>query len=87
MWCPSLNPLVKLHALHKSVVPAGVTVLLGICNPPHRGRGEPANPRLLYLLVWIPCCDTVSEKLGSRSRVGSIACDLESCVTCCDRQD
>jgi hypothetical protein len=33
---------------------------------------------VLYPLVWIPYCDTVSEKLGSQSRVGSIASDLES---------
>jgi hypothetical protein len=61
--------------------------LLGLCNPPRRSRGEPAKPRLLYPLVWIPCCDTVSEKSGSRNRVGSIAGDLESWVMCCDRQD
>jgi hypothetical protein len=60
MWCPGLNPLVKLHALHESVVPAAVTVLLGLCNPPWRGRGEPAKPGLLYPLVWIPCCDTIN---------------------------
>jgi hypothetical protein len=69
---------VKLHALHRSVVPVGVTVLLGLCNPPHRGRGQPAKPGLLYPVVWIPCYDTVSEKLGAQSRVGSIAGDLES---------
>jgi hypothetical protein len=51
MWCPGLNHLVKLHALHKSVVPVGVTVLLGLCNSPRRGRGEPAIPGLLYPLV------------------------------------
>jgi hypothetical protein len=73
--------------LHRSVVPVGVTIILGLCNPPRRGRGEPAKPQLLYLLVWIPRCDTVSEKLGSRSTVGSIVDDLESWVTCCDRQD
>jgi hypothetical protein len=73
--------------LHGSVVPAGVTVMLGLCNLPHRGRGELAQPGLLYPLVWIPCCDTVSEKLGSRSRVGCIASDLKYWVTCCDRQD
>jgi hypothetical protein len=73
--------------LYQSVVPTGMIVLLGLCNPPHRGRGEPAKPGLLYPLVWIPCCDTVSEKLGSRSRVASIAGDLESWVTCCERQD
>jgi hypothetical protein len=59
-WYPGLNPSVKLHALHESVVPAGVTVLLGLCNQPRRGRGEPAKLGLLYLLVWIHCCDTVS---------------------------
>jgi hypothetical protein len=37
-----------------------VTVMLGLCNPPRRGHGEPAKPRLLYPLVWIPCCDTVT---------------------------
>jgi hypothetical protein len=56
------NPSVKLHAMHGSAVPTGVTIMLGLCNPPHRGRGEHAKPRLLYPLVWIPCCDTVSEK-------------------------
>jgi hypothetical protein len=64
MWCPGLNPSVKLHSLHGSVVPIGVTVLLGLCNPPRRGHGEPAKLGLLYPLVWIPCCDTVSEKSG-----------------------
>jgi hypothetical protein len=78
MWCPGLNPLVKLHPLHGSVVPTGVTVVLGLCNPPCQGCGEPAKPWLLYPLVWISCCDIVSEKLGSRSRVGSIGYDLES---------
>jgi hypothetical protein len=78
MWCPGLNPSVKLHALDGSVVPAGVIVLLGLCNPPHRGHGEPTKPGLLYPLMWIPCCDIVSEKPGLRSRVGIIASDLES---------
>jgi hypothetical protein len=36
-----------------------------LCNPPRRGRGEPAKPGLLYHLVWIPCCYTISEKPGS----------------------
>jgi hypothetical protein len=85
--CPGLNPLVKLHALHGSVVPTGVTVRLELCIPPHRGCGEPANPRLLYPLVSIPCCDTVNEILGLRSRVGSVASDLESWVIYYDRQD
>jgi hypothetical protein len=60
MWCPGLNPSVKLHALHESVVPTGVTILLGLCNPPRRGHGEPTKPRLMYPLVSIPYCDTVS---------------------------
>jgi hypothetical protein len=68
----------KLHALHGSVVPIGVAVLLGLCNPPRRGRGEPAKPGLLYPLMSIHCCDIASEKPGSRSRVGSIGSDLES---------
>jgi hypothetical protein len=59
-WCPSMVPLVKLHALHRSVVPIRVVVLLGLCNPPCRGRGEPAKPGLLYPLMWIPCYDTVN---------------------------
>jgi hypothetical protein len=42
MWCPGLNPLVKLHTLHISVVPAGVRILLGLCNPPP--RSPPASP-------------------------------------------
>jgi hypothetical protein len=78
---------VKLHALHGSVVPIGVTVLLGLCNPPRQGRGELAKPGPLYPLVWIPYCDTVSWILGLQSRVWNIAGDLESWVTCCDRQD
>jgi hypothetical protein len=76
----------KLHTLHGSVVLEGVTVLLALCNPPRRGRGEPAKPGLLYPLVPIPCCDIVSEKWRSRSRVASKTSDLESWVTCCDRQ-
>jgi hypothetical protein len=46
-----------------------------------------AKPGQLYPLVWIPCCDTVSEKPGSQSRVGRIAGNLESWVMCYDRQD
>jgi hypothetical protein len=40
----------KLHALHRSVVLIGVTVLLGLCNPLSRGHDEPAKLGLLYLL-------------------------------------
>jgi hypothetical protein len=86
-WCLGLNPSVKFHALPGSVVPVGVIVLLGLCNPPCQGCGEPVKSGLLYPLVWIPCCDTISEKSESRSRVGSIASDLESWITCCGRQD
>jgi hypothetical protein len=50
MWCLGLNPSVKLHALHRSVVPAGVTVLLRLSNLSRQGRGEPAKPGLLYPL-------------------------------------
>jgi hypothetical protein len=85
MWVLSLNPLVKFHTLHGSVVPTGVIVLLGLCNPPHRGHGEPAKPGLLYPLVWISSYDTVSEIPRLLSRVGSIVGDLESWVTCYDR--
>jgi hypothetical protein len=60
MWFPGLKPSVELHTLHGSVVPTGVIVLLGLCNPPRQGHGEPAKPGLLYPLVWIPCCDTVN---------------------------
>jgi hypothetical protein len=59
-WCPDLNPSVKLHALHGSVLPTGVTFLLGLYNPPRRGHGELTKPGLMYPLVSIPCCDTVS---------------------------
>jgi hypothetical protein len=87
MWCLGLNSSVKLHALHGSVVPTGVTVLLGLCNPPRQGHGESAKPRLLYPLVCISCYDMISEKPGSRIRVGNIPGDLESWVTYYDRQD
>jgi hypothetical protein len=60
MWCPGLNHSVKLDALHKSVVPTGVTILLGLCNPPRRGHGERAKPGQLYPFVWIPCYDLVN---------------------------
>jgi hypothetical protein len=56
--------------LARSVIPAGVIVLLGLCNAPRRGHVEPAKLELLYPLVWVPCCDIVSGKLGSRRRVG-----------------
>jgi hypothetical protein len=51
---------------------------LRLRNLPCRGHGKPTKPALLYPLVWFPCCDTVSEIPGSRSRLGSIASDLES---------
>jgi hypothetical protein len=69
MWFPSVLPSVNLHALHGSVVPVGVTVLLGLCNPPHRGCGEPAKPGLLYDHVWIPCCDIVFAGVVKQSRL------------------
>jgi hypothetical protein len=54
------NPSVKLHTLHGSVVPTGVTVLLGLRNPPRRGRDKLPEPGLLYPLVWIPWYDTIN---------------------------
>jgi hypothetical protein len=45
MWCLGVLPSVKLHALHGSVVPAGVTVLLGLCNP-HALAGIVVTPRV-----------------------------------------
>jgi hypothetical protein len=60
--------------------------MLELCNPPRRGCGELAKPGLksrVYPLVWISCCGIFC--LGSRSRVGSKAGDLESWVMCCDR--
>jgi hypothetical protein len=65
--------------------PAWVIVVLALCNPPRQGHGEPAKFGMMYPLVWTLCCDTVSEKPGSRSRVGSITSDLESWIMCCDR--
>jgi hypothetical protein len=60
MWCPGLNHSVKLHALHGSVVPTRVAVLLGLSNPPRCSCGETAKPELLYPHVWIPFCDRVN---------------------------
>jgi hypothetical protein len=68
-WCPVVLPLVKLHGLYGSVVPAGVIVLLGLCNPPRQGCGEPAKPGLLYPLVWIPCCGLVFAGVAKQSRL------------------
>jgi cytochrome c biogenesis protein CcdA len=69
MWCPGVLPSVKLHALHRSVVSVGVTVLLGLCNPPRRGCGEPAKLGLLYPLVWIPCCGIIFAGVAKKSRL------------------
>jgi hypothetical protein len=63
------NTFSELHALHGSVVPTGVTVMLGLCNPPRRGCGEPAKPGLLYPLVWIPYCDTINTGAVKQSRL------------------
>jgi hypothetical protein len=51
------------------VVLAGVTVLLGLCNPPHQDCGEPAKPVLLYPLVCIPCCGIVFVGVTKQSRL------------------
>jgi hypothetical protein len=44
-------------AIQTVVVPAGVTVLLGLHNPPHRWTGTvgPSLPNYTIPLVWIPC--------------------------------
>jgi hypothetical protein len=45
-------------AIRTVVVPARVTVLLGLHNPPHSWSGT-VGPSLLdftIALVWIPCC-------------------------------
>jgi hypothetical protein len=60
---------VKEHVLNGSVVPVGVIVLLGLCNPPRRGCGELAKPGLLYPLVWIPCYGIVVAGVAKQSRL------------------
>jgi hypothetical protein len=62
-------PSVKFHALHESVIPTRVTVLLGLCNPPRRGCGEPVKPGLLYPLVWIPYCGIVFAGVTKQNRL------------------
>jgi hypothetical protein len=62
-------PSVKLDALHGSVVPAGVIVLLGLCNPPCQGCGELAKPGLLYPLMWIPSCGIVFAGVAKQSKL------------------
>jgi hypothetical protein len=69
MWCPGVLPSVKLHVLHESVVPAGVTVMLEFYNPPHRGCGELVKPGLLYPLVLIPCCGIEFAGVAKQSRL------------------
>jgi hypothetical protein len=76
MWCPGVLPSMKLHTLHGSVVPAGVTILLGLCNPPHQGCGELAKPGLLYPLVWIPSCGIVFAGVVKQSRLLRGVCFL-----------
>jgi hypothetical protein len=45
-------------AIQIVVVPAGVIVLLGHCNPPciWTGMVVPSLPDFTIALVWIPCC-------------------------------
>jgi hypothetical protein len=40
------------------VVPVGVIVMLGLCNPPCSWTGMmgPSQPSITIALVWIPCC-------------------------------
>jgi hypothetical protein len=51
------------------VVPAGVTVMLGLCNPPCQGCGELAKPGLLYPLMWIPSCGIVFAGVAKQSKL------------------
>jgi hypothetical protein len=69
MWCQGVLSSVKLHALHESVVPAGVIVLLGLCNPQRRVCGELYEPGLLYPFVWIPCYGIVLARAVKQSRL------------------
>jgi hypothetical protein len=69
MWYLGVLPSVKFHALHESVVLVGVTILLGLCNPPHRGCGELTKPGLLYPLVWILYCGIVFAGVTKQSRL------------------
>jgi hypothetical protein len=49
--CISLADEEALDFTHVSVVPTEVTDLLGLCNPPCRGQGEPTKLGLLYPLL------------------------------------
>jgi hypothetical protein len=70
MWCPGLIPIVKLHTLHGLfVVPAGMSILLGLYNPPRRGCGKSVKPGLLYPLVCIPCYGTINTGVLKQSRL------------------
>ncbi len=55
-WCLRLNPSVKLHALHGSVVPTGVTVQLEH-NPPRSWTGR-VGPSLPGFTI-APCVDSL----------------------------
>jgi hypothetical protein len=59
----------KLYALHGGVVPAGVIVLLALCNPLRRGCGEPVKPGLLYRIVWVSCRGIVFAGVAKQSRL------------------
>jgi hypothetical protein len=45
-------------AIRIVVIPVGVTVLLGLYNPPRSWTGmvSPSLPDFTIALVWIPCC-------------------------------
>jgi hypothetical protein len=57
------------HRLTRKHLVILTDMLLGLCNPPHRGCGEPAKPRLLYPLMWIPCCGIVFAGVVKQSRL------------------
>jgi hypothetical protein len=56
-WCPGLNPSVKFHTLHGSLVPTGVTLLLRLCNLPRSKTGM-VGPSLPDLTI-APCVDSL----------------------------
>jgi hypothetical protein len=57
------------EAPHLAVVPTGMTIMLGLCNLARQSCGEPAKPKLLYPIVWIPCCGIVFAGVVKQSRL------------------
>ena len=78
MRCLGVISTSKVCDLARNVVVAAeVTVLLGLCNPPHPGVDSRPSLGRRYApqpLVWIPCC--AMDRVGSRSRVGYVRVDI-----------